>query len=57
MDPTNPIATISRGDVGRVIDHEYIQHEANITPGSSGSPLLVSGPTRDRINYAGVGDP
>lgn len=55
MDPTNPIATISRGDVGRVIDHEYIQHEANITPGSSGSPLLVSGPRVIGINYAGVG--
>lgn len=55
MDPTNPMATISRGDVGRVIDHEYIQHEANITPGSSGSPLLISGPRVIGINYAGVG--
>ena len=55
MDPSQPAATITRGEVGRIIEGDYIQHSAQISPGSSGSPLLVPGPLVIGINYAAVG--
>lgn len=57
MKPSMPVATLSRGMVGRVWPEgtaNFIQHEANITPGCSGSPLLMDGPLVIGINYAGV---
>lgn len=55
MEAGKPSPTIDRGTVGRVTKGDYIQHSANMTPGNSGSPLLVRGPKVVGINYAGLG--
>lgn len=55
MDPNEPLATVSRGTVGRVAKDDYIQHDASMSPGNSGSPLLIGGPSVVGVNFAAKG--
>lgn len=55
MDVQHPTATVAQGSIGRVHPADYIQHQAPMTPGNSGSPLLVAGPKVVGINYANFG--
>lgn len=55
MNPADPVATVDVGTVGRVVRDDWIQFSAEITPGNSGSPVLVPGPAVIGVNYAGLG--
>lgn len=56
MDPGKPLATLSRGVIGRMIDNRYIQHDCQTSGGNSGSPILNLQGKVVGIHYGGVGN-
>ncbi len=56
MNPDNPVATFSRGAIGRIINIQYIQHDCQTSGGSSGSPILNKNGKVVAIHYGGKGN-
>ncbi|MBI4548739.1 MAG: trypsin-like peptidase domain-containing protein [Ignavibacteriae bacterium] len=56
MNADNPIATFSRGVIGRIIDKVYIQHDCQTSGGNSGSPLLNKKGQLVGIHYGSRGN-
>lgn len=56
MDPNNPIATLSRGAIGRMVNTNYIQHDCQTSGGNSGSPIFNTNGEVVGIHYSGEGN-
>ena len=56
MDPNNPLATLSRGAVGRIVNNQYIQHDCQTSGGNSGSPIFNKKGQVVGIHYSGQGN-
>lgn len=56
MDVNNPIATLSTGAVGRMIENNYIQHNCETSGGNSGSPIFNKNGEVVGVHYSGLGN-
>ncbi|NUQ40019.1 MAG: trypsin-like peptidase domain-containing protein [Calditrichaceae bacterium] len=56
MDVNNPIATLSTGAVGRMIESNYIQHNCETSGGNSGSPIFNKNGEVVGVHYSGLGN-